>query len=798
MMRLITHLKQDWKFTRNRQPDAVALICDEADWETVTVPHDWAITGPFDREHDIDRHVASGQADIEDDVHAITGRTGGLPHIGEGWYRRSIKIPATRNGRRFRLECDGIMSHSTVYVNGENSGHWPYGYSSFAFDITDLVKQGETNVIAVHIDNPGAASRWYPGAGIYRNIRLVELPPTHIDHWGVCITTPEVTHDRGRVHIRTEVANHGDDESVTLRTAVFDPDGRIVGTSELNAVIARELTLDYAIDVDYPRHWSVDAPVRYTVRSEVVVDGVVVDSLDTAFGFRTTRFDANLGFFLNDQPLKFKGVCLHHDLGPLGAAVNTAAIRRQLALLKEMGCNAIRTAHNPPTPELLELTDAMGFLVIDEAFDEWKYAKMPNGYHTLWDQWAEKDLRAMIQRDRNHPSIIMWSVGNEVQDQWQEDGGEVARFLVGIAHDEDPTRPTTAGFNKPVKAIPNGLADAVDITGWNYYPHDYVHLHTQLPNKPMFASESCAAFSSRGEYYFPVTDELNPIRDTLQVNSYDLSTPSFGYSPDVEFRAQDECDFIMGEFVWSGFDYLGEPGPYMVEWPSRSSYFGILDLGGLPKDRFYLYQSKWSDKAVLHLLPHWTWPGREGDSIPVHCYTNYPVVELFVNGVSRGQLAQWRNRTLTTGYRFIWPAVAYEPGELKVVGYNRRREVQGQFVVKTAGEPHAIEMTCDRTGLQADGEDMAFVTVRIVDRHGVVCPRANNDIYFGVDGPVEIAAVCNGDATSLESFKGTRIRAFNGMCVAYLRSIQGAAGTAVLTVRSDDLNNERITIALLP
>lgn len=827
MSRIITLLKKNWAFTRVRHADALSATCDETDWETVSVPHDWAIVGPFDREHDIDRQVAEEQADIEADVNSITGRTGGLPHVGEGWYRKRIEIPADRAGRCFRLECDGIMSHSTVYCNGREAGGWPYGYTSFALDITDLVEPGKTNLIAIHVDNPGKASRWYPGAGIYRHVRLVELDPVHIAHWGVNIT-PEVDADSGQVRIRTTVANAGPERTVLVRTVICDPEGtergraesrltvpedrlkpghqRETGTIESEGqgsrqgsgqgLVAGKAVVDQRIDIAFPQLWSIETPCLYTAHSEVIVDGVVVDNLDTPFGFRTLRFDPDQGFFLNDQPVKFKGVCLHHDLGPLGAAVNTAAIRRQMTLLKEMGCNAIRCAHNPPAPELLDLADTMGFLVIDEAFDQWQHSKMPNGYSTLWDEWAEKDLRAMIRRDRNHPSVILWSVGNEVQDQWHADGGSNCRFLVAIAHDEDPSRLTTAAFNKPEKAIPHGLAEAVDVVGWNYYPHIYVHLRAQLPAKPMFASESCATFSSRGEYYFPVTDELNVIRESLQVNSFDLSTPSFGCSPDVEFRAQDACGFMMGEFVWSGFDYLGEPGPYMTQWPARSSYFGILDLGGLPKDRYYLYQSRWSGTDVLHLLPHWTWPGREGELIPVHCYTSYPVVELFVNGKSQGQLAHWRNRTLSTGYRFMWPAVPYQPGELKVIGYNRKREIQAERIVRTAGAPAALQIDVDRTQVSADGEDMAFATVRIVDENGVLCPRADNRITFDIDSPMELAAVCNGDATSLESFKGSTIKGFNGMCVAYLRSLDGGNGTATLTARAEGLKSGHACIAL--
>jgi len=521
----------------------------------------------------------------------------------------------------------------------------------------------------------------------------------------------------------------------------------------------------------------------------------VGDELTTKFGFRTLRFDDNFGLFLNDKPLKMKGVCMHHDLGPLGAAVNVTALRRQLSMLKEMGCNAIRTSHNPPAPELPELASEMGILLIDEAFDEWKHIKMVNGYNTLWEKWAEKDLRAMIRRDRNHPAIIMWSTGNEIPEQWENDGTEISQFLVDICHDEDPTRPTTAGLNNAVYTSRNQVADSLDIIGWNYQPHNYVHAHTLFLGKSMYGSETASTVGSRGEYYFPAVDEVRLRRDTLQVNSYDMSCPSWATAPDIEFRAQDECDFIMGEFVWTGFDYLGEPTPYNEEWPSRSSYFGIIDLGGLPKDRFYLYQSQWSDKKVLHLMPHWTWRGHEEQPISVQCYTNYHEVELFVNGISLGkQSHNQKYSVLKSKYRFIWNSVPYEEGELKVVAYDDKGTLMAEQSVVTAGEPHAIELIADRLAVTADGDDMAFITAQIVDKAGNLCPRADNSLSFEIEGSAEIVGLCNGDATSLESFKGNTMKAFNGLCVVYLRSVDGSLGTAKIIATSKDLTPQTVEI----
>jgi len=784
MSRTVTRLRDDWKFTRTEQADALATTCDDSGWETVQVPHDWAIAGPFDREHDMVTRAQKDQADIEEGTIQITGRTGGLPHIGEGWYRKRIDIPASSAGKRFRIECDGIMSRSRIYCNGEFAGTWPYGYSSFAFDLTDFITPGEANLIAVHVNNPGSSSRWYPGAGIYRNVRLVELDPVHIDHWGVEITTPEVRDTHGTVQIKTRLVNAAQADDVTVKTTILDPDGSPVLT-EVEPVT--DAVAEQTLVVEAPTRWSLENPAQYTVQSEVLVNGSATDALETRFGFRTVRFDVGKGMFLNDQPVKMHGVCMHHDLGPLGAAVNREALKRQLTLLQEMGCNAIRTSHNPPDPQLPKLASEMGVLIIDEMFDEWKHSKMDNGYNTLWDEWAEKDVRALIKRDRNHPAVIMWSIGNEISEQWQEDGTEIAQFLVDTCHDEDPTRPTTAGLNRAVGAL-NKVAGVLDIPGWNYQPHDYVHARTLYPDLPMYGAETASTVSSRGEYYFPAVDEIHLRRDTLQVNSYDLSCPSWATAPDTEFRAQDMCDFIMGEFVWTGFDYLGEPTPYNEEWPSRSSYFGIIDLGGLPKNRFYLYQSQWSAKDMIHLMPHWTWPGHEGQPVPVQCYTSYDNAELFVNGKSQGKQSHYQKyKVFASNYRFQWPAVAYEPGEIKVVAYDKEGNVAAETSVVTAGEPAAIELVSDRPSVKTDGDDMAFVTVRIVDKDGNLCPRADSSLSYAIDGPGTIAGLCNGNAASLESFKGTRMKAYNGLCVLYLGTVDGQAGDVTVTVSAESL-----------
>jgi beta-galactosidase len=787
MARTVEWLKDDWKFTRTPGADAFERDGDDADWQTVRVPHDWAIAGPFDRENDIERKVRKGQADVEGDVREITGRTGGLPHTGEGWYRRWIDVPADDSPRCYRLECDGIMSHSTVYCNGRSVGGWPYGYSSFALDLTDFIEPGKPNLIAVHVNNPEHSSRWYPGAGIYRHVRFITLAKAHIDHWGVAITTPTITDERGTVQVRTTVVDRDGAQPVQVRTTVFNPQGETVGEDTADA---RDSVVEQSIDIDKPARWSLDNPVQYTLRTEIIVGGQVTDSLANRFGFRTLRFEVADGLFLNDEPIRMKGVCMHHDLGPLGAAFNEDALRRQMAMLKEMGCNAIRTSHNPPAPALPALASEMGMLVIDEMFDEWKHVKMPNGYHTLWEQWAERDARALIRRDRNHPAVIMWSTGNEIPEQGKEDGAAISQFLVDICHDEDPTRPTTAGLNHFGSELNQALACTLDIPGWNYQPHNYGHARAALPDKPTYGSETASTVSSRGEYYFPAVDEIHLVRDTLQVNSYDMSYPGWATAPDIEFQAQDAFPFIMGEFVWTGFDYLGEPTPYSEQWPSRSSYFGIIDLAGIPKDRFYLYQSQWADQPVLHLMPHWTWPGLEGQPIPVQCYTTHKVVELLVNGRSMGKRNRYpKGRVLQSNYRFFWDSVPYEPGELTVMAYDRKGNLQDQLTIRTAGEPAAIDLQTDRPALSADGDSMAFVTLRVVDGDGNLCPRADDSLSFKVEGPAEIAGLCNGDATSLESFQGDSMKAFNGMCVVYLRSVERKTGPITLTASADGLGD---------
>lgn len=786
--RQVVPFNAGWKFLKSDLDGAASPDFDDSGWEDVNVPHDWAIQGPFDKNND--RQVTKVIEDGEERLAERIGRTGCLPHVGQGWYRKSFSVRGGHRGKRLFIECDGIMANSEVYLNGEFVGAWPYGYASFCFELTEHIQFDDENVLAVRVDVKPNASRWYPGAGIYRNVRLVIVNPVHVAHWGTYITTPEISDSRATARVQTDIQNQsGRAGDVKLKTEIMDPLGRLVAAASSQEHIVSSTTFEQTFCVDDPMLWSNNTPHLYKAVSSVIVSDKIVDHYETTFGIREIRFDPNEGFLLNGQRLRLNGVCMHHDLGPLGAAVNRRAIERQWEILTEMGCNALRTSHNPHAPEVLETCDRMGILVIDEAFDEWRWAKCENGYNSLFDEWAERDLRAMIKRDRNHPSVIMWSIGNEIREQGQEDGGaEVAQFLTDICHDEDPTRPTTAGFNRPDEAIKNGLADAVDIPGLNYRHFKYEEYHRDHPDWVLYGSETASTVSTRGEYHFPMQREEGDEakRETQQVSSYDLASPEWGYLPDDEFAAQDACPFIFGEFVWTGFDYLGEPTPYNREWPSRSSYFGIVDLCGLPKDRYYLYRSKWSEKATLHLLPHWNWEGREGEITPVYCYTNFDAAELFLNGKSLGVRRKERDSTHKR-YRIVWDDVKYEPGTLRVVALDSEGNPAVEKEVRTAGSPAQIELLPDRTEITADGQDLSYITVKVTDAEGNLCPLADNLVHFDLEGPGKIAAVGNGDATSTEPFVAPHRKAFHGMCMLILCSDAGATGRIRVTAASEGL-----------
>lgn len=771
---------EKWRFHFGEQTNALNKDFDDSAWENVTVPHDWAIDKPFDMR--IDMQSVQVLEDGDKVPKMRTGRTGALPAFGIGYYRTSVKSDADMQGKRIRIEFDGAMSLSKVYLNGEFVGEWPYGYSSFAFDITDKWNFDGENIVAVRLENKPESSRWYSGAGLYRNVRIVITDPVSVDHWGTYVTTPKVSAKKADLNVKTRVVNTtGNNVKVRLESLLMNAEGKVVKkVSSTKNINVDKYIFKQNMSVSNPALWSIETPNMYRLVSNVYVDNKLCDTYETPVGFRSIKFDKNKGFFLNGENVKLKGVCLHHDLGPIGAAVNYRALERQLQIMQEMGCNAIRTSHNPPTPELLELCDRMGFVVQVEAFDEWKIGKNANGYNTLFEKWAERDLTAMIHRDRNHPSVIMWSIGNEIREQNDKDGAEVARFLTEICHREDPTRPVTAGFNNHNAAIKNGLAAEVDLVGFNYKPKDYKKKHEEYPDYTIYGSETASTVSSRGEYKFPVKEKRSAYYEDYHVSSYDLEYPAWASTPDTEFEQQDDCDFIFGEFVWTGFDYLGEPTPYNEGTPARSSYFGIVDLAGLKKDRFYLYQSKWSDKPVLHLLPHWNWEERMERNVPVYCYTNYPKAELFVNGKSMG-VREKNNNSKYERYRLMWNDVVYQPGEIKVVAYNEDGGVADTEVIKTAGPTYRIKTTVDRREISADGKDLAFVTVEILDKDGNLCPKADNLLFFDVEGEASLKAVCNGDPTDQTSFASDYMRTFNGKLVVVLQSSE-KAGKAKLKV----------------
>ncbi|WP_256011683.1 beta-galactosidase GalB [Desertivirga xinjiangensis] len=762
-------LDKNWKFNKGDDVIFSDIGFNDQGWSIVSVPHDWAITGPFDRDNDI--QLAQVVQDGEKKPGVKTGRSGGLPWMGTAWYRQNFNPTHFMPGKKAILLFDGAMSNATVFINGQKVGNWPYGYSSFWFDVTSFLKPGSTNVLAVRLENKPESSRWYPGAGLFRNVHLIIKNSKSIKTWGSFITTPEVSENSATVKIKTELEN-GAGKGLRLETTFVSPEGKVV--ADVSAPATEGESTVQTVKVTTPKLWSVESPFLYTAITKVFAGKFLVDESRTRFGIRTIKVEPLKGFLLNGKVTRFKGVCNHHDLGPLGAAVNTAALKRQLVILKDMGCNAIRTSHNPPAPELLDLCDEMGFMVIDESFDEWKIPKMPNGYSQNFDQWAEKDMVNMLHRDRNHPSIVMWSIGNEINEQSSKDGGKVAKFLQDICHREDPTRPVTAGMDRFDAAVNNGFAAILDVPGFNYKPSRYQEAMKKLPQGFVLGSETASTVSSRGIYKFPVQEAKQKKYADSHSSSYDVEACSWSQTPDEEFMMQDSLPYMMGEFVWTGFDYLGEPTPYNEQWPSRSSYFGIIDLAGIPKDRYYLYRSRWNSlQETLHMVPHWTWPGREGLVTPVFVYTNYPAAELFINGKSQG-IRRKNNSDKFSRYRLMWNDAIYEPGELKIVAYDEQGRRVAQRAVKTSGKPHHLELVADRTVLESDGKDLAYVTVKIVDAEGNLCPTADNSIFFEVTGQGQFRAVCNGDPTSLEMFHLPQMKAFNGMLVGTIQSSERA------------------------
>mgnify|MGYP004437505015 FL=1 len=760
-------LEKGWKFTKGEVSGAEQPDFNDSRWESVTVPHDWAIYGPFDVNNDL-QNVAVTQ-NFETQASLKTGRTGGLPYVGVGWYRTTFE---SEPGKNTTLVFDGAMSEARVYVNGKEACFWPCGYNSFHCDVTGLVNpDGKNNVLAVRLENRPQSSRWYPGAGIYRHVRVVSTEKIHVPVWGTQITTPHVKDDYASVCLRTTILNSGK-TLLTVATDIIDSEGNVVASKTNKGYINHGQPFTQNFTVNSPKLWSPESPVLYKAVSKIYSSDTLLDTYTTRFGIRTIEYVADKGFYLNGKHRKFQGVCNHHDLGPLGAAINVSALRHQLRLLKDMGCDAIRTAHNMPAPELVSLCDEMGFMMMLEPFDEWDIAKCDNGYHRYFGEWAEKDMVNMLHQYRNNPCVVMWSIGNEVPTQWSADGYKVAKFLQDICHREDPTRPVTCGMDQVQSVLGNGFAAMLDIPGFNYRAHMYDEAYERLPQNIVLGSETSSTVSSRGVYKFPAERKAGAMYDDHQSSSYDLEYCSWSNIPDIDFARADDHEWTIGQFVWTGFDYLGEPSPYDTNaWPNHSSMFGIIDLASIPKDRYYLYRSVWNkDAETLHILPHWNWEGREGQKVPVFVYTNYPSAELFINGKSYGRQTKHKNGDVENRYRLMWHDAVYEPGEVKVVAYDSDGKAVAEKTVRTAGKPHHIELTTDYPTLKADGKDLAYVTLRIVDKDGNLCPTDGRLVNFKVKGAGKYRASANGDPTCLDLFHLPRMHAFSGMLTVIVQS----------------------------
>lgn len=778
-------LTDNWKFQKGKNDNAHQKQFNDSSWETVTVPHDWAIKGPFDKNIDIQK-VTIAQDGIYEPAH-LTGRSGALPYVGEAWYRNTFSASGFDDTKKAIILFDGAMSEPKVFINGKKVGEWNYGYNYFYFDISKYITPNAKNTIAVHLSNLELSSRWYPGAGLYRNVKVIIKNKNSIDQWGTFITTPFISEKLAKVNIKTKVSG----KNLTLITKILDGNGKEV--SSLKTEQSFNNKFEQNIPVKNPKLWDIETPNLYTAITEVYKNNKLQDVTTTRFGIRDIKFEPHKGFSLNGKITKFKGVCLHHDLGPLGTAVNKAALRRQLRILKDMGANAIRSSHNMPSIEQLELCDEMGFLFLAESFDEWALPKVKNGYNRFFETDVEKDIVNLVRATRNHPCIVMWSAGNEVPDQHGATGAKRAKMIQDIFHREDPTRPVTVGMDQVKATMASGFGALLDVPGLNYRTHLYEEAYEKFPQGLILGSETASTVSSRGVYKFPVEKAQMKQYDDYQSSSYDLEVCSWSNIPDEDAVLQDDNDWVIGEFVWTGFDYLGEPTPYYKEWPSRSSYFGIIDLAGLPKDRYYHYRSRWNtNDNTLHMLPHWNWEGKEGDTIPVFVYTNYKAAELFLNGKSLG-IQKKNDSTALNRYRLMWMDVTYQPGELKVVALNDEGEAVAEKRIKTAGKPYEIKLKADRAQLKANGKDLSYVTVSVVDKDGNECPTAANQLQFNVTGKGSFRAACNGDPTSLEMFHLPTMKLFSGKLVVTVQSSK-ETGDIKLLVEGVGLKSSEIVL----
>ena len=753
--RSIVSFGKDWKFQLGDVPGAEAVGFADASWRKLNIPHDWSIEGEFS-----EKNPASPGG-------------GALPG-GIGWYRKSFKVSTEDLKGSVFIDFDGVYQNSEVWINGHSLGRRFYGYSSFRYELTPYLVAGDKeNVLAVKVDNSMQPnSRWYSGSGIYRNVWLVTTGKTYIAHWGTFITTPEINASNAKVKIVHQIKNKlVADQKLVLKTVILDPSGKevVAGKMETNGVKDSVLSTTFDFEVKNPVLWSLDAPKMYSAVSKIFVDGELVDNYTTPFGIRSFEFNAEKGFFLNGKSVKINGVCNHQDLGCLGSAINTRALERQLEILKGMGCNAIRTSHNPPAPELLDLADQMGFLIMDEAFDMWKKPKNKFDYSTVWDEMHKRDLQDLILRDRNHPSVMIWSIGNEILEQWDSTGTAIAKELAGYVRELDTTRPITSACNDPKPYNFIIRSEALDLIGYNYHQNDFEAFPQTFPGKKFIGTETVSALMTRGVYDMP-SDEIRrwPVRDNWKgprpnadntCSSYDNVSAPWGSTHEETWKVIKKHDFLSGQFIWTGFDYLGEPTPYW--WPSRSSYFGIIDLAGFPKDVYYMYQSEWTKKDVLHIFPHWNWT--EGQTVDIWAYSNAEEVELFLNDKSLGV-----KKKQGDDLHLMW-RVPFTPGTLKAISRTAGKEILVKEV-KTAGAPARLVVNADRSAIKADGNDLSYLTVEVVDANGVIVPNADNLVKFQLEGSGTIVGVDNGDPVSHESFKAPQRKAFHGKCLVVVQS----------------------------
>ena len=799
----VVSLNEGWTFARyglqadgtlREEPEGMyAAGWDDSSWRKLDVPHDFAIEGPFRMD--------------------LSGNTGRLPYQGIGWYRKSFVLDSTDADKRIYVDFDGVMAYAQVWLNGQYVGGWPYGYNSFRLDLTPYVRTGGENLLAVRTDTEKWESRWYPGAGIYRNVWLVKTGQVQVKHWSARMRTACLTESTARLDLSLEVENHLDkDVEAVVKGEVYELDSTDCFGRRVLRLPAQEVRLSarsaQAVkledELDDCKRWDIGSPNRYVARLTVSVGGQVTDRYDVPFGIRETEFSRQ-GFFLNGRKVALQGVCLHHDLGALGAAFNLSAQERQLRIMQEMGCNAIRTSHNLPAPELLDLADKMGLLVMDEAFDAWARGKRTWDYNKLYNEWHEKDLQAMVRRDWNHPSVIIWSIGNEVMEQRDV---EMTRHLAGIVRELDDTRPVTAGYNNPDGGRDSNAARELDLMGVNYFFGQQARWDEdeRYKDMPTVGTETSSCVSTRGVYFMGDT-----LRKDFQISSYDLDSPGWGCSPDRQFATNARFPHLLGEFVWTGFDYLGEPTPYnsdntnllnfrtdpskqeelkkkleelaRIQPPSRSSYFGIVDLAGFPKDRYYLYQSHWRPELPMaHILPHWNWSDRIGQVVPVHVYTSGTEAELFVNGKSWGR----RSKREGQDFRLVWDSVVYQPGSVRVVAYKNGQK-WAEDEVQTTGEVRKIRLEADRNSLDAGSRELAFVKVRLTDEEGRTVPTACCPLKFEVEGAGELVATDNGDPISFTPFQSAEREAFNGLALAIVRARKGAAGEIRVRVSGEGL-----------